>query len=237
MGTALAAIALSTVGGVSLAFVPAIGPAGWAFVRTFGVVASVGVVALHLLPEAYEHLGLWAFVYALVGVSAPALAERGVERARRSVRRSAAAFWVGLVGLAAHSVVDGLTLFELERGQARPALVAFAAHLAPVSAVVAVQALALFGRGGAIAASLGLALAAALGVALGSAAAGGAASGAGDAARPFVTAVASGLLLHVVLHGAGERERAAVREAPRAVTLAVVCAVALVALPLVLSSS
>lgn len=231
MGTALAAIALSTVGGVSLAFVPAFGPAGWAFVRTFGVVASVGVVALHLLPEAYDVLGAWALLYAVAGLAAPALAERAFERARRSVRRSAAAFWVGLVGLAAHSVVDGLMLLELERGQARPALVAFAAHLAPVSAVVAVQALALFGRRGAIAASVALAVAAVAGVALG-----GAVSGFADAARPFVTAVASGLLLHVVLHGAGERERAAVREAPRAVVLAVVCAIALVALPLVLPS-
>jgi hypothetical protein len=231
MGTALAAIALSTLGGVSLAFVPAVGPAGWAFVRTFGVVASVGVVALQLLPEAYELLGAWALLYAALGVLAPALAERAVERARRSVRRSAAAFWVGMVGLAAHAVVDGLMLLELERGQARPALVAFAAHLAPVSAVVAVQALALFGRGGAVAATVGLAVAACLGVALG-----GAASSLADAARPIVTALASGLLLHVVLHGAGERERDAVRAAPAAVALAVVCALALVALPLVLPS-
>jgi len=77
-------------------------------VDSFCVVTISGFALLHLLPECVEQAGWTVLPLALVGFLAPTLAERGLERPSRHLRRIV--LLLALLGMAAHDTLDGLFL-------------------------------------------------------------------------------------------------------------------------------
>ena len=165
----------------------AVGQRGLGLARIVGSVAAI-IAVLQLLPEAWESIGTAAFVAAGAAYFLPSLLELGRTKPSQ-------AHEIAFAGLLAHQVIDGvgLVLFREE-----PSVVlALTAHLTPMTAAVVLA----FGgdRQAALKRGLPMALAIFAGVALG----GLAPSVWVEASEPWITAIASGLLLHIASHGIG----------------------------------
>src|SRR5690606_20002842 len=103
----------SIIGGSALALLPKrqsriLGP-----IRTFGLTASMAVVLLHLLPEAYAARGGLALIAFVAALLAPGVI-RSAMGALTIWQNDKSAEWVTLrityVSLLVHSVADGVAL-------------------------------------------------------------------------------------------------------------------------------
>jgi uncharacterized membrane protein YraQ (UPF0718 family) len=193
---AIASAVAAVVGGAALALAGA-GPRVIAPLRAFALAAVIATVLGHLLPEAVAGRGaivLIAFAAALVapGVIARLAAHEGHEHGHASFATELA-----YVSLLLHKLTDGVALgAALAPGQPRhwDVIAAIAAHTVPMAAVVALAYRARPRE--AWLRALGLAAAIAIGAALADAAAVTVMEG----MSPWLAAIASGLLLHVVTH-------------------------------------
>lgn len=190
---ALAVILGTITLGTVLAFLPGLGPRALGVVRAFALGAAVAVVLLHLLPDALAVVGPRAFLALLIGVLLPLGIERLFDR-RSTARTVELAFEVGFVGLLAHSFADGLALWAVAGNSA--AILALGAHVVPVTTVVVLREVEHRGWGRALARAAALAGATVAGLLAGEAVAVESIA----SIQPWITAVASGLLLHVVAH-------------------------------------
>jgi len=189
-------------------------------IRVLSVAAAVGVIALHLIPEAYESIGVLTVPGFLGGLLVPKGGEwlaltiaKGrmphgtvdADGGTRSHSHSTAALDIGYVGLVIHRFGDGLSMGAYSRvpsamSARAPLMLAFAAHIVPVTTVMVLAAHATKGRRAAGFYAAGLAISIAAGVVTASAALEPLSQG----VEPWISAVVAGLLLHVVVHGAGE---------------------------------
>ncbi|MDG2336272.1 MAG: permease [Myxococcota bacterium] len=178
-------------------------------VRTFALVAAGVVVLAQLLPAAMSQVGLWALLVFGIGLVAPAGFERLVRnRAQRPGQGPGTgrdASWVavelGYIGLLAHKLADGMAL-GLFGGLGHSGvvevggLVAIAAHTVPITGVLVLAYADRYSVRQAILRAAGVATATVLGVlVVGATPADIMASG-----EPWILALASGLLLHVIGH-------------------------------------
>ncbi len=170
------------------------GPRVLGAIRTFALCAVLGVVALHLIPEALDRLGVLGVLLFVIGLGVPALVERVGPRASAHSRSAE----LGFAGLLVHQLSDGLALWATGNGHVPTLDVALAlfAHSTPLAALLFLRFDALHGRRAAIARVLALAVASALGVGLGKSAS----ALAPDTWVPWTGALAAGLLLHLFAH-------------------------------------
>jgi len=209
MGLAVLTIVVSVLSGTLLAFLPRQKAAWIGPLRTFGLAAAISVVALHMVPESIEGIGAWAVPALLAGLALPALLGRLGSLLWRVGQRTAdprhVALEAGYAGLLVHKVGDGIAL-GVYAGDLHPSVgsqsfaAALAAHIVPVVAIVVLTFDSVRGRGSALLRALGLALAGLLGVFLTHSV----------VLRPlslahgWLSAMAAGMLLHVVTHDLGE---------------------------------
>lgn len=200
---ALAAALGSVLLGVLLAFLPGRQESMLGPIRSFALTASLAVVFMHLLPEAYEVLGNATFAIFVVGLALPSAL--GVVAGKLGgASRHRAGLEIGYLGLLLHHVGDGLSMGALsEHDHAHghvghghvDVVLALAAHTVPVAAMVVLA----FGGASRKRESglraLGLAISGGAGVVLGSAVSAGFA-----AATAWVAALTAGMVLHVVAH-------------------------------------
>jgi hypothetical protein len=190
--------------GAALSFAPSSrGVLG--YMRTFATVAAIAVVITHLLPEALFELGPISILLFLAGWFTPALAHF-VGQHSTSGRSAPAVLEAGYWGLVIHHVADGIGLGTYTRmppatGSHLDVVVALAAHTVPLIAVVALAYRVTFGPRAAIMRSCGLALAIVFGIALSSLVA----ARTIEHFSPIISAIAAGLLLHVVTHDLTEQ--------------------------------
>jgi hypothetical protein len=178
-------------------------------VRAFAVVAVAAAIAVHILPEAIDAAGWWVLLLFVAGFVAPPLAGRaagasGLTGMTHAHRRVAAELSYGAVLL--HQLGDGLGLGVMT-GDSHgdhvhwDFVLGIGAHTVPLVAVVALAQAELGGRRTALVRAAGLFAATALGIALtrvdGSAVL---------SAGPWLNAAIAGLLFHVLLHDADERD-------------------------------
>ncbi len=205
MTEAIVLAVLSVAAGTLLALFPGqrailLGP-----IRTFGLTASLGVVFLHLLPEALSAIGGWALVGLAGGIVAPDLLGRlgmlAWQVGHGAKARSELALEAGYFGLLIHHVGDGIGLGaytgELHADDSHGGVVtALAAHVVPVVAIMVLAFDSVRGRGSAIVRAVGLALASILGVLLTHLVP----PNFMETSGAWVTAGVAGLLVHVVTH-------------------------------------
>ncbi len=196
MSLALAVILGTITLGTALAFLPGLGPRALGVVRSFALSAAITVVLLHLLPDAVEAVGPRALLALAVGVLLPMGLERLLDR-RASRGGADLAFEVGFLGLVAHAFGDGLAFWAFTRGEGDAgAMLALGAHMVPVTTVLVLRDAESHGIKRALLRAAVLAIVTVAGL------------GAGEAVppetiagvEPWVSAVAGGLLLHVVAH-------------------------------------
>jgi hypothetical protein len=204
---------------VALGALLALGPPAGAKIigpiRIVSVVAAIWVIARHLLPEAWEGLRAWSLVAFAGGLAVPkgveTLAHRfdahssaaGHDRDHDAFRGGAnhTALDIGYAGLVVHRFGDGLSMGAYARlpgatYASAPVLLAFAAHIVPVTTVMVLAALGAKGRRAAVFYAAGLGVAIASGVLLATAAL----TDLSHGVEPWISAVVAGLLLHVVIH-------------------------------------
>src|ERR1041385_5472113 len=200
--------------GILLALGPKVGAKSVGPIRVVSVIAAAGVILLHLLPEAWRAIGSWTAVAFLAGLVVPKggewIAENVSRRSRNRVRPgdvplSTAALDVGYAGLVVHRFGDGLSMGAYARvpDSARVSaivMLAFAAHIVPVTTVMVLAVSRAKGRRAAYFYGAGLGAAITAGVIAGNAALADLSHG----VEPWISAVVAGLLLHVVVHTAGE---------------------------------
>lgn len=68
----------------------------------------VVIIGVHVVPEAFEHAGVWSIVVLLLGLAFPVLLERLFRKATDTAHRVIVA--IAAVGLLIHAVVDGMAL-------------------------------------------------------------------------------------------------------------------------------
>ncbi|MCA9627621.1 MAG: hypothetical protein KC766_08150 [Myxococcales bacterium] len=195
----LAAAVGSVVLGVLLAFVPGRQESMLGPIRSFALTASLAVVFMHLLPEAYEVLGALTFLVFLAGLFLPSLLGAVASRLGRASRQRAG-LEVGYVGLLLHHVGDGLSMGALSEhdhgGHGHSdVVVALAAHTVPVAAMVVLAFGGASRKKEAGLRALGLAVSGASGVVLGHVVSAGFV-----AVTAWVAALTAGMVLHVVAH-------------------------------------
>ncbi|HVK75201.1 MAG TPA: hypothetical protein VM734_17850 [Kofleriaceae bacterium] len=203
MGLALFTAVTSVVAGLAAAIAAHARLWVLAPVRAFAIVAVAAAIAVHILPEAIDGAGWWVLVPLIAGFFAPPLIGRAA-RAVGTHRRVAAE--LGYAGVLVHQLGDGLGLGAVTgAGHAGHVhwdfLLGLGAHTVPLVAVVALAFAELGGRRAAIARAAGLLAATMVGVAL---------TRADDSlmldAGPWINAAVAGLLFHVLLHDADDRD-------------------------------
>lgn len=205
MTEAIVLAVLSVAAGTLLALFPGQRAALLGPIRTFGLTASLGVVFLHLLPEALSAIGGWALIGLSAGIVAPEFLGRlgmlAWQVGHGSKARSELALEAGYFGLLIHHVGDGIGLGaytgELHADDSHGGVVAaLAAHAVPVVAIMVLAFDSVRGRGSAIVRAIGLALASILGVLLTHLVP----PDFMETSGAWVTAAVAGLLVHVVTH-------------------------------------
>ncbi len=196
-----ALIAILSVGmGALLALIPRSESRWLGPISSFALMAVLGVVFTHLLPEAIGAAGLGAAVVFLVALWLPrAIGAFAAQFRRHEHERSDVRLHGALAALLLHQVGDGLGLGSyagLLSGEVHAGvLTALAAHTIPVVALIVLAYRSAYGFRPSLAVALSLALATLLGVA-----------GAGLAplvlknAAGWMAAAFAGLFLHVVTH-------------------------------------
>jgi hypothetical protein len=173
-------------------------------VRAFAVVAVAAAIAVHILPEAIDGAGWWVLVPFVLGFVAPPLVGAVSRAAASGHRRVAAELSYG--GVLVHQLGDGLGLGALtsdaHHGHVHwDFVVGLGAHTVPLVAIIALAFAELGGRRAALVRSAGLLAATLAGIALTRL------DGAFMAdAGPWLNAAVSGLLFHVLLHDADDRD-------------------------------
>jgi uncharacterized membrane protein YraQ (UPF0718 family) len=201
---AIAAIALGT----ALGLLPGSSPRAAGPFRTGAMVTSIAVVLGQLLPESLSHIGMWGLCVFVLGYMAPRAAERLATWLRKPACSHEDAMCtdlgleLGFVGLLLHSVGDGVGLGlysgPLHAGHGHyDVLFAIAGHTVPVAALVALAFKTHRGTINAIVRAVAVAFAMILGMVLANALS----VSVLVRAEPWLTAVVSGLLLHIVTHG------------------------------------
>lgn len=106
------------------------------FIDGFVLISIGGIAMLHLLPEAFMHIGLAAFVMAALGALLPVLVERAFER-RERVAHSGVVFFA-LSGILLHTLLDGMALSEGSKHHHGGELLALAVvlHRLPVGLLI-----------------------------------------------------------------------------------------------------
>lgn len=204
LAVALAAIALGTL----LGLLPGSSPRAAGPFRTGAMVTSIAVVLGQLLPESLSHIGMWGLCVFVLGYMAPRAAERLATWMRKPACSHEDAMCtdlgleLGFVGLLLHSVGDGVGLGlyagPLHAGHGHyDVLFAIAGHTVPVAALVALAFKTHRGTMNAIVRAVAVAFAMVLGMVLANALS----VSVLVRAEPWLTAVVSGLLLHIVTHG------------------------------------
>jgi len=208
MGLAVLTIVVSVLLGTLLAFVPRQRANWMGPLRTFGLAAAISVVAFHMVPESIESIGAWAVPALLIGLVLPAVLGRVGSVLWRAGHRTAdprhVALEAGYAGLLVHKVGDGVALGvyagELHPGASGQSFAAaLAAHIVPVVAIVVLTFDSVRGRGSALWRAFGLLLAGLLGVSL----AHSVVLGPLSLAHGWLSAIAAGMLLHVLTHDLG----------------------------------
>lgn len=201
---ALIVAVLAVALGAALTAVSGARPTVLGLLRTFAATAAAVVVLTHLLPDALSGAGLWGGVAFLVGLVGPLLLHRVSERvASRQTQLSPArlALEAGFIGLLVHHVGDGVGIgayAALPGGVLGhlDVILALIAHTVPLVAVVTLAYRGEYGLPVALRRAAALAVASALGVLASFAVP---ASTLASAA-PWIGALVSGVLLHVVTH-------------------------------------
>jgi hypothetical protein len=204
MVLALLVAALSVLAGLAAAIAAHARLWVLAPVRAFAVVAVAAAIAVHILPEAIDAAGWWVLVPFVAGFAAPPLLGQAGASLASGHRRVAAE--LSYAGVLLHQIGDGLGLGVITGGEHGDHthwdfLLGIGAHTVPLVAVVALSFAELGGRRAALVRTAGLLAATFGGIAL-TRAGGGAAIEAG----PWLNAAVSGLLFHVLLHDADERD-------------------------------
>lgn len=191
---AVGSVALGAIVGLA----PRLGARALGAAQTFALAAALTVVVVHLLPESAEAIGAWSFAGFLGGLVAPLLVERLAGRVWPRAHHGAIAATAGYVGLLLHQVGDGVGLWVLgsEGWGGADAAFALSAHTVPVTMLFVLRFAALRGRRSAVAHAGGLAVASVAGLCLGALVP----PGALERYDPWVEAIVSGLLLHVIAH-------------------------------------
>lgn len=68
------------------------------------------VLFVHVIPESIHHAGWLALVLLVIGFGLPTLAEKALHKAAAAVHKTTLA--VGMLGLAAHGILDGFSLTD-----------------------------------------------------------------------------------------------------------------------------
>ena len=178
-------------------------------VRTFALVAAGGVVLAQLLPVAMADVGLWALGVFAIALVAPAGFERLVGAwASRSTSPGISGrdpSWIavelGYLGFLWHKLADGMALGLFgglgPDGAIDPGVLgAIAAHTVPITGVLGLAYAQRYGPGHAVARAVGVAFATCAGVFVVEATP----VRLRESWEPWILAVASGLLLHVIAH-------------------------------------
>lgn len=76
----------------------------------FVVVVITGIVILEVLPELLAHHPVAGIILLMLGFAGPTILEQLFHRAARQVHRTA--LLIGVAGIVAHTIVDGMVLFE-----------------------------------------------------------------------------------------------------------------------------
>lgn len=191
-------------------------------VRTFAIVSSVAVVIGSLVPSAFGEAGPLVLVAAAAAFLAPWLIERAAHEEPEHDHSSTMGLELSYWGLMVHKVGDGLALGSLtgagHHGHGHgDVLAAIAVHSVPVTALMTLAFASSHGpRSGLFRAAL-LAVGGVAGVVL----ARETSLSTWPEAEPWIEAVVSGLLLHVVTHDwAHEHERPALPGWPQVVAIA-----------------
>lgn len=232
MTEAIVVVLVSVAAGTVLGLMPGrraglLGP-----IRTFALTAALGVVCFHLFPEAFHALGGWAIAGVLLGLLGPhwlgrlgALAWRArLDGAGRDGdRASDLTLEASYFGLLLHHLGDGVALGaytgELHAGHSHgDIMAAITAHAVPVVAIMVLAFDSVQGRGSALFRAFGLALASIAGIYF----ANSIPTAFAETWGGWITAVVSGLLVHVVTHDLLAQSPTT----PRARTLDVVVAAA-----------
>lgn len=209
-------IALCSIGlGALLGLLPGTSPRAASPFQTFAMVTAVAVVLGQLMPDALAMLGVPALLAFAVGFAIPRAAERAAARMRAQACSHDDAMCtdlgleIGYLGLLLHHVGDGVGLGlyagPLHEGHGHyDVLVALAGHTVPISALMVLAFKTHRGTVNAAWRAVGIAVATLVGVALASLL-----NSAQLAAwEPWLTALVSGLLLHIVAHGWPEQQQA-----------------------------
>lgn len=171
-------------------------------VRAFAVVAVAMAIAVHILPEAIDGAGYWVLVPFALGFVAPPLIAR-VARQRAGEHRRLAAE-MSYAGVVVHQIADGVGLGVLADGDGTvhwDFVIGVGAHTVPVVAVIALAFAELGGRRAALVRSAGLFAATAGGILLTRVN-----TSFVTETGPWLNAAVSGLLFHVLLHDADDRD-------------------------------
>lgn len=205
MTEAILVVVVSVLAGTLLGLMPGQRSSWLGPIRTFALTAALGVVGLHLFPEAFHALGGWALGGLAVGLFGPSwLGRLGAllwRAGRDGDRPSQLTLEASYFGLLLHHLGDGVALGaytgELHSGHSHgDIMAAIAAHAVPVVAIMVLAFDAVQGRGSALFRAVGLALASIAGIYF-------AHRIPADVAETWgawITAVVSGLLIHVVCH-------------------------------------
>jgi hypothetical protein len=186
-------------------------------IRLVALVASLGVVLTHLLPEAFHAVGFASFGAFAFGVALPVLIEKGLQilfQSRKPDASDLVSLEIGYAGLLAHRFGDGLTMGAVSPGEpfwARAAVVlAVAAHIVPVTTVMLLAVKTALGEKTAVVRGIGLAVSTMAGVVVAGLAlaadphahAHGAHGAHGQESHlaAWISAVVAGLLVHIVVH-------------------------------------
>lgn len=158
----------------------------------FVLVAVVGLVAIHIVPGAFETVGMWAIPAFVAGVFLPLALEKA--RALSSEASHAIVLGLAFFALLLHAALDGVGLASSSDS---PSLgMAVVLHRLPVGLAVWWLVRPQFGRGWAagVLAAVGAATIAGFGFGLGATRLG------GDTLAHVIEAFVAGSLLHVLMH-------------------------------------
>ena len=203
MSLALATAALSVLAGLAAAIAASTRLWVLAPVRAFAVVAVAAAIAVHILPEAIDGAGWWVLLPFALGFVAPPLIGGLSRQAAGQHRRLAAE--LSFAGVMVHQIADGVALGLGGGTDAEHVhwdlVIGIGAHTVPVVAVIALAFTELGGRRAALVRTAALLAATVAGIALTRV----------DTsfmlrAGPWLNAVVGGLLFHVLLHDADDRD-------------------------------
>lgn len=191
-------------------------------IRTFAIVSAVAVVVGRLIPDAIGAAGPQALIAVAIAFLAPWLIERAAHEDPEHDHSSTKGLELSYWGLVLHKLGDGIALGSFT-GEAHAghhhgdALTAIAAHSVPVTALITLAFTAAHGRASGIRRAIGLAIVGSIGVVIAQQTP----LGGWTLGEPWIEAVVSGLLLHVVTHDwAHEHERPALPGWPQVIAIA-----------------